>query len=138
MTIAYIIWPNDGKAARLHYMGFIVPVAESIGLRFSSHRPDPIARAKGYVEGLLSEQDLEQDKVRWWGEFDAAEPHSHKAATCRMAICLLSTGPNDPQNLGDQLSWFFEVLHMLEVDTAGPIEQFHKYFSFRAPRNGKS
>lgn len=49
----------------------------------------------------------------------------------RLAICLLSNDEDDISVLGDNLSWFFEVLGFLRVDMKKPVEMMIEYFEFK-------
>lgn len=49
----------------------------------------------------------------------------------RLAICLLSNDEDDIAVLGDNLSWFFEVLGFLKVEPMKPIEMMKEYFEFK-------
>ena len=44
----------------------------------------------------------------------------------RLAICLLYYDETNSSDLGDNLSWFFEVLESLEVDTKIPNDMMIK------------
>lgn len=133
MPIGYIVWPQDGRDARLLYLRFILPIAERLALPFSPRLPDPLASARGFIAGTVSAEDLEAEKLRWWDVVDdgGRGDRSREALAARVAICLLSAGPNDPAHLGDELSWFFELMHMLQVDTQSTIDRMYAYFTFR-------
>jgi len=49
----------------------------------------------------------------------------------RLAICLLSNDEDDISVLGDNLSWFLEVLGFLNVEPMKPIAMMREYFEFK-------
>lgn len=136
MSIGYIIWPEDTKAACDLYLKFIIPIVARLGMPFPERLPDPVAVASGFVAGAVSEADYEEAKLRWWDELDSEseirDMQSTQALTARIALCLLSASRSEAHRLGDHLSWFLEVLQLIPVDVHGPIQEMKAYFTYRS------
>ena len=55
---------------------------------------------------------------------------SKDALTARMAVSLLSPNESDVSTLGEQLSWFMEVLGMLGASQRRANEMIYAHFDF--------
>jgi hypothetical protein len=134
MNIGSIVWPTDGRAAIKLYLGFLIKVIEALGIKFSSAGPDPLAATKSYIAGSLPEDEYRSSANVWWGYLDGAgatrDLESEDALNARIAICLLSVTLDDVEDLGEHLSWFFEVLEQLGIDLDMPIDMMAEYFTF--------
>lgn len=134
MNIGSIVWPVDDRAAINLYLGFLIKVIEALGMSFSSSGPDPLTTAKSYISGALSEYEYRATANVWWGYLDGngatRDLQSEDALKARVAICLLSVTMDDVEELGEHLSWFFEMLELLGIDLDKPIDMMAEYFKF--------
>lgn len=134
MNIGSILWPVDGRASINLYLGFLIKIIEALGMRFSSSGPDPLSIAKRYMSGVLSEDEYRATANVWWGYLDGNDAtrdlQNEDALKARIAICLLSVTMDDVEELGEHLSWFFEVLEQLGIDLDKPIDMMVAYFKF--------
>jgi hypothetical protein len=134
MNIGSIVWPNDRRSAINLYLRFLIKVIEALGLRFSLSGPDPIKIARDYIAGMLSEEDYRATANIWWGYLDGnnatRDLQTQDALMARVAICLLSVTEEEAEDLGEHLSWFFEILEKLGIDLDKPISMMAKHFEF--------
>lgn len=134
MNIGSIVWPIDGRSAINLYLGFLIKVIEDLGISFSSSEPDPLSITRSYVSGALSEEEYRASANVWWGYLDGngttRNLQKEDALKARVAICLLSVTIDDVEELGEHLSWFFEVLEQLGIDLDRPIDMMVEYFKF--------
>ena len=134
MNIGSIKWPSERRSAINLYLGFLIEVVETLGLKFSSSGPAPLATAKDYISGALSEKEYRVAANLWWGYLDGKDAvrdfQSEDALTARIAICLLSVTLDEKEELGEHLSWFFEMLEQLGFTLDKPIEMMGDYFVF--------
>jgi hypothetical protein len=142
INIASIVWPDDKSAAVKLYLGFLVKVIESLHITFDvSNAPtsDPLSLVKGYLNGLVSEEERNAAALAWWSYLDSNEAirdlQDKNALMARLAICLLSAKEKDVPELGEHLSWFLEVLGFLGVDIFSPINIMASYFDFSSRQN---
>lgn len=135
INIGSILWPSDAKSAINLYLGFLIKVIEVLGLSFSSSGPDPIETAKNFIDGLISEEDYRASANIWWEYLDSnnatRDLQNNDALMARVAICLLSVTKDDVEELGEHLSWFFEVLEQMGIDLDKPISMMEEYFKFK-------
>jgi hypothetical protein len=132
--IGRIAWPAEPAAACRHYLGFAVQVVEPLRVDFPSTLPDPIASARRFIDGILTEPDSREQMVKWWEYIDTVggvrEFRRREALVARLALCLFAF-PSDAEELGELVSWLFQVLAMLGIDTA-PAERLRgTYFTYR-------
>lgn len=133
--IGSIIWPEDGVKAVDLYLSFLVQVIETLGIQFSGDLGDPVSLVKSFISGKASDFDRTRLLDSWWGYIDNKEAirnfHEHDVVMARLAICLLSVPKCNGTELGENLSWFFEVLGFLGVDLSKAIQMMQTYFEFR-------
>jgi hypothetical protein len=137
VNIASIIWPDDRNAAVKLYLGFLVKVIVSLNITFdvpNAPTNDPLSLVKGYLKGLVSEEERNAASLAWWSYLDSngaiRDLQDKNALIARLAICLLSAKEEDTPELGEHLSWFLEVLGFLGMDTCIPINMMASYFDF--------
>jgi hypothetical protein len=89
---------------------------------------------RDYIEDKIPVETLTAKASIWWSiiEDSAAvrEFRDHKILMARLAICLLYWDENNSSDLGDNLSWFLELLHALNVDRKIPTDMMTKYFEY--------
>lgn len=126
-----IVWPAAPEAASRLYLGFVLRVVEHLGMQFPTTQPDPIAITRGFIEGALSEADYLAARDRWWSHVDrvgVTDFESRDALIARIAICLLGAPPAEAPRLDEHLSWLFELLGKLGVETAHAERLRSTYF----------
>lgn len=133
-SIGSIAWPHNAKAAISVYLEFLIKVIETLELSFTSLGPDPIEITKKFLAGLISEADYRASADTWWEYLDANNAtqdfQGEEALIARVAISLLSVTNDDAEELGEHLSWFFEVLEKMGINLNKPIEMMEKHFEF--------
>jgi len=108
-------------------------VVADIGVSFGSAAYDPMSIVKGLLAGSLFEADRRSALTHWWNAVDGQGIRNleHKdALTARLAVCLLTPNEGNASDLGEQLSWFLEVLGFLGVDVDKAIEVMERHFPF--------
>ncbi|MBD1581432.1 hypothetical protein [Pseudoalteromonas sp. S16_S37] len=135
MNIGAIDWPSNSKAAIELYLNFLIKVIKANNIRFPNKFQDPIDITNGYLEGNIPVDIYRESANEWWNYIDSSgqiqEFSNSDALVARVAICLLSVTDEDVPELGEHLSWFFEVLENLGIDLDSPIEQMCEYFPFK-------
>ena len=132
MNIDSIQWPEDAEEACKFYLGFVIEVVEELKFSFPDLAPNPVATAKAYVKGDLSEEECRSQATLWWTHLESSgairELRDRSALEARLAICLLSATTDHAKQLGEHLSWFLEVLGFLRIDLVKPIRRMNEYF----------
>ncbi|WP_334188075.1 hypothetical protein [Noviherbaspirillum sp.] len=135
-SIGSIIWPADGAAAIRLYLGFLVQVLTVLKINFHGRINDPLKLTKDYLERRLSDEERNAASAAWWSYLDSQgairDLQNQDALMARLAICLLSVREKDVPELGENLSWFFEVLGFLGMDLDKPIDMMCAYFKSSA------
>ena len=135
MNINSIVWPSSKKLAVSHYLNFLIKVLDLEGIKFPDKFEDPIGVTKGYLSGKVSTDELREEANKWWSYIDSTNKirdfSSQNALIARMAICLLSVTEEDYEELGEHLSWFFEVLGNYGIGLSKPLELMSEHFEFK-------
>lgn len=137
MNIGNIIWPNDNQTALNHYLNFLIEALNNEDIVFPDVTENPIAITKAYLSRQISDNQRKEANRAWWSYLennDLFRNFSKKEAVAgRIAICLLSSTPENKATLGDSLSWFLEMLWSYGVDTTKTLEKMREYFDFDKP-----
>ncbi|QNH78395.1 hypothetical protein GGD92_09130 [Pseudomonas protegens] len=134
-NVGSIVRTADSCAALKHQIGFLIQVLEALDIKFSDCEQDPLLLAKAYVAGDIPIEQCKAQASVWWAKIDEKGAvrafQDRDVLMARLAICLLSNDEDDISVLGDNLSWFFEVLGFLNVEPMKPIEMMKEYFEFK-------
>jgi hypothetical protein len=134
-NIGSIIRPTEKSDALKHQLGFFIDVLEMLDIKFSDCENDPLQLAKKYINGKVSIEECKVEASGWWAKIDekgaVREFKDREVLIARLAICLLSNDEDNISILGDNLSWFFEVLGFLGVDMKKPVGMMIEYFEFK-------
>ena len=135
MNINSIVWPPQKRLAVSHYSIFLIKILDLEGIEFPDKFRDPVEVTKGYLSGNISTDELREEANKWWSYLDSNNKtrdfSSQDALVARFAICLLSVTEEDVEELGEHLSWFFEVLENYGIDLGKPIKLMTEYFEFK-------
>jgi hypothetical protein len=133
-NIGSIIRPAEKSDALKHQLGFLIKVLETLDIKFSGCENDPSYLVKKYIGGEIPIEECKAEASGWWAKIDEKgairEFKDREVLIARLAICLLSNDEDDISILGDNLSWFFEVLGFLGVDMKKPVGMMIEYFEF--------
>jgi hypothetical protein len=134
-NVGAIIRPSDNREALKQQIGFLVKVLDALDIKFSDCENDPLRLAEDYVDGRIPIEACRAEAAVWWEKIDETGAirlfQDRDVLLARLAICLLSNDENDTSVMGDNLSWFFEVLGFLKVDMTMPISMMIEYFEFK-------
>ena len=133
MNMGSIVWPKDARAACVHYLDFVLQVVDKLDIEFPDTRPDPRAVVRLYIYGKTSDAAYMAERDAWWVSLDATGQITQfkdpSVLLMRLAICLLSATTDEAPQLGEHLSWFFEVLHFMGTDLREPHAMMERYFA---------
>ena len=134
-NVGAIIRPSDNREALKQQIGFMVKVLDALDIKFSECENDPLRHAKDYVDGRIPIETCKAEAAVWWEKIDEKGAirlfQDRDVLLARLAICLLSNDENDTSVMGDNLSWFFEVLGFLKVNMRMPMSMMIEYFEFK-------
>ncbi|MDT9646031.1 MULTISPECIES: hypothetical protein [Pseudomonas] len=134
-NIGSIIRATESSAALKHQLGFLIKVLQELEIKFSDCEQDPLRLAKAYVAGEIPIERCKAQAAVWWAKIDeqgaVRELRDREVLKARLAICLLANDEDDLSVLGDNLSWFLEVLGFLNVEPMKPIAMMREYFEFK-------
>ncbi|AUI87726.1 hypothetical protein BS333_15080 [Vibrio azureus] len=135
MTIGTIDWPEEPKMAIELYLNFVIRIIKENNLIFPTQFKDPIVITQRYLEESISVEEYKEAVVEWWDYIDTngfiREFSDRNALVARVAICLLSVTAEDVPELGQHLSWFFELLDKLGINTDCPTNQMYEHFPLK-------
>ncbi|MFK7971545.1 MAG: hypothetical protein AB8F95_14335 [Bacteroidia bacterium] len=133
MNINDIKWPADKKDAVKHLVSFQLKVLERLEIDFGEYKHDPIFLVKSYIENEIIANDYGSQVDIWWGFLEKNDKlrdfQSRDALMARIAISLLSVKEEIVADIGDHLSWFLELIFMLDKD-GGAVGMMKAYFKF--------
>lgn len=133
ISIGLIKWPASRKSSVWLYLGFLLRVTEMMGLDFSDFDNDPVTLTRGYLDGVVTEEERALALSRWWGCLGDGEIRNFNDKSVlmtRLAICFLSINEENSDEIGEHLSWFIEVLGFLGCDLSEVIGFMGEYFEF--------
>lgn len=136
--IGCIEWPKNPEQATHVYLAFLLDTLDQLGISFADHQThNPLI----LVRQTLNHQHHEDQRLValdfWWHYIDSSDGlrdfETPSILMARLAICLLSPSPQaqDISELGDHLSWFFEVLFCLKQDVDQAIQLMQDFFDFQ-------
>ncbi|POA46547.1 hypothetical protein C1893_19580 [Pseudomonas sp. MPR-ANC1] len=129
-----IIRSNNSSIARKHQLTFFLKVLHALNIKFANCKHDPMHLAQEYIDGKITTKILKAESSIWWAKIDEHEAirnfRERKNLMARLALCLLMSEREDVSELGDDLSWFLEVLGFLGAGMK-PTELMIEYFDFR-------
>lgn len=128
------MWPENSEKARQLLSTYMVKVVGCLGISFDASPCDPVSVVNALLSGGMSDDDVRTALDYWWSQVDehgVRNFEKREALIARLAIYLLSSSQQESRDLGDQLSWFMEVLGFLGMDVGKSIDIMEKYFDFR-------
>lgn len=132
-TIGAIKWPKTYSLAIQLYLEFLVLVIEDLGIDFSSYNQDPVEITKSFLLGRIKDNERVESAGLWWNYIEKSgairDFQDKDNLMARLAICLLGVGEKDIDRLGENLSWFFEVLGFLGEDIDKAISLMEMFFT---------
>ena len=131
-TINSIAWPKNAHAAMCLYLECIVKVFGVLNIVFPKGDNDPIKIATDFLQGEVQQDDLSSAASEWWAIIDGSSSirnfQNQEILEARLALCILSVREDKVDQLGDNLSWFLEVLGFLGKDVDKAIEVMESHF----------
>lgn len=132
-SIGSISWPTDRGAAVKILQQYMLNVVNNINIDFNEAGNSPILVLQRLIDGEASEDDRISALDFWWnlvGELGIRNFSEEKALVARLAISLLTPNEGDDLDLGEQLSWFIELLGFLNADVESAINIMRDSFDF--------
>lgn len=133
--IGFIVWPAGVADAVQLYRRYVLQVVEMLGIKFDSAPEDPLPIVQGLLAGSVSEAERDAAMTKWWRYLDnnglLRNLQDNNALQARLALCLLVPVQPRPEDFGEQLSWFLEVLGLLGADVSVASHLMDSYFNFR-------
>lgn len=130
-----IVRPAGDSNAFKHQLGFFVSVLDALEIYFSDDENDPRQLINDYIHDRIPIETLTDKASVWWSFIDdraaMREFRERNILMARLAICLLYQDDTNDSALGDNLSWFLEVLDALGIDTNIPTNMMIRYFEYR-------
>jgi hypothetical protein len=114
------------------YLEFLVQVIGSVEVEFPDIGSDPVATAKAYVAGRITEAEYRSDTAAWWEYLEstgsARDLQAPETLPARLALCLLGATTDQADQLGEHLSWFLQFLWYFGVSYDVSIPKLNTYF----------
>lgn len=136
--IGFIEWPKNPEKATHLYLEFLLHTLDQLGISFEKDKPNnPVMLIR---QTLDQQHDEDQRLIAlnfWWSYVDSSDGiqdfQTPDILMARLAICLLSPSPQSQNisELGEHLSWFFEVLFFLRQDVDRAIQLMQDFFDFQ-------
>ncbi|WPH17802.1 hypothetical protein [Variovorax paradoxus] len=133
--ISAISWPPERGNAVNELQRYMLAVVDQLGIEFETSTDSPVALVNQIIDGSATESERQTALADWWGLIDEKgirDLSSRDLLIARLAVSLLSPTAVDSHNLGEQLSWFLEVLGFLGLDVDKAIDVMQVHFDFIA------
>lgn len=131
-TIGSIQWPKNSSSAIRWYLRYLLQVLDALKINFSEYPNDPIHITTLFLKDMFSEEERRHATKMWWNYIDNLEAlrefQDKDILMGRLAICLLTVSEKDIDQLGENLSWFLEVLGLLGQDVDKAVAMMEVYF----------
>lgn len=131
-TIGSIQWPKNSSSAIRWYLRYLLQVLDALKINFSEYPNDPIHITTLFLKDMSSEEERRHATKMWWNYIDNLEAlrefQDKDILMGRLAICLLTVSEKNIDQLGENLSWFLEVLGFLGKDVDKAIAMMEVYF----------
>lgn len=136
MYIGLIDWPLENKEKRRLFLDYQIKVFDKLNIRFDGYEKNPIEVAKFYIDDKISNSEYNENVDYWWGIIDGANAirnfSDKDILKARLALCVLIKDDFLSQ-IGENLSWFLELINFLGHDLDTPIEIMRNHFRFNRP-----
>jgi len=112
----------------------MVKVVGAFRISFGTTSHNPMNIVKDILAGAALDEERCAALEHWWKLVDTRgirDFRSKDVLVARLAICLLSPAEEKASQLGEQLSWFLEVLFFLGLDVDRAVQIMHEHFEFR-------
>lgn len=128
-----ILWPENRKDAVKLFRRYMLTVVEESAISFADFQFQPLEVTRGLIDEAVSDERRRELLAQCWGVIDekgVRDFSSKNVLLSRLAICLLSPTESDSLDLGEQLSWFVEVLGFLNLDVDKAIDRMQAHFEY--------
>jgi hypothetical protein len=132
-SIGLISWPKDADDAVRLLLRYMSNVVVRLGISFGASVFDPLPIIGRIQSGKHVDEERRAALVHWWNVVDREgirNLQDKDVLNARLAICLLSPSQEEYLSLGEQLSWFLEVLGFLGADVDEAIDAMEEHFDF--------
>lgn len=133
MYISNINWPNNSEDRVALYLRFMLLVIDDLDINFPEELGDPVGIAKSFLLGDVSRKFYDDSSATYWRYIETKDAlrefSDKKILLARLAISLLSAN-KDVEEMGEKLSWFFEVLDYLGLDSDKALNTMRQHFTF--------
>lgn len=131
--ISAISWPSERGNAVKELQCYMLTIVDELGIDFGTSTDSPIALVNRLINGSSTESERQTALAHWWGLIDekGIRDFSGKdVLIARLAVSLSSPTAGDALDLGEQLSWFLELLGFLGLDVDKAIDVMQVHFDF--------
>ena len=136
MYIGLIDWPLVNKDKRKLFLDYQIKIFDKLNINFNGYEKNPIEVAKLYIEDKVSNEAYNKNVDYWWEIIDKANAirnfSDKDILMARVALCILIKDDFLLQ-IGENLSWFLELINFLGYDLDLPIEIMRNHFPFNKP-----
>lgn len=131
-NIDSIKWPENGHDANILLRTLFIEIIESVGMQFSSFQHDPRKIVKNYINRSMTSSQCREHEYLYKLELEnggfTRDFRNRKAVDIRIAMLLVHINEEDPEELGEQLSWFVELLGYRGENEEAIVDNIIDYF----------
>jgi hypothetical protein len=121
-----IKWPENHRDANILLKSLYIKILTNIDMDFSGLKQDPRELVEKYIAFSATAKELSACeniyKSLLVDEGFARDFRNHRAIEIRLATIVVSIDDDNPHNLGEQLSWFIELLGYRGEDEAAVVD----------------
>lgn len=132
-SISSILWPSDRREAVRLCLEYMVSVLNRLEIFFQKSDHNPLVYAERLIAVGKRDGEWDAELAYWWRVADGFGVRNFQdkdAIMARIAISVLSVKEDDSLSLGDQLSWFIELIGFLDKDVNIAVEIMQSHFKF--------
>lgn len=139
-SISSIAWPKSASEAVHLFRRYMATVLEG-EVTFKSGDDELLRIAKRVVLNEVADDERRAELSEFWGVIDSfgiRDLSDRSVLRARLGICLLYPTESNVSELGEQLSWFIEVLGFLGCSAERAVVIMNSHFSFEDASTGGS
>ena len=133
MYIGLIDWPSDSKQLRELFLDYQTKVLVALNINFNECKNNPMEIAKLFIDNKISPEEYNQNINYYWNFIDKSNAirdfNNKDILMARLALSIMIKEDILPQ-IGENLSWFLELINNLGHNLDLPIEIMRSHFSF--------
>lgn len=132
-SINSIKWPANGRDANILLKKLYLTILKDININFLDLQHDPREAVEKYIAFSATAEECSNYEITYKSLLDtegfARDFRNQRSIEIRLAAILVHIDEDTPHNLGEELSWFIELLGYRGEDEAAMVDMVVDHFN---------